>query len=152
MLIYMGMGWHQRHVRLTAPCPLCGAWRIDTANLLGANGVATPHPLPTSDGRTAVELDIDDRTRAFLRDTADELTYIPLEPGSPDGTLELDPRGKPKIVYTVTRKDATHITLTPTGDQAHTASILTLTLISPPGGYPLMNRGFHWVSEFPYTR
>jgi hypothetical protein len=152
MMIYMGTAWHRRHIRLTAPCPLCGAWHIDTANLLGANGVATPHSLPTSDGRTAVELDINDRTLAVLRDTADELTYIPLDDAAPDGTLKLLPHGKPKIVYAVTRTDATHITLTPTGDQAHIASILTLTLISPPGGYPLMNRGFHWVSEYPYTR
>ena len=152
MMIYMGAAWHRRHIRLTAPCPLCGAWHIDTANQLGANGVATPHPLPTSDGRTAVELDINDRTRATLRDTSDELTYITLDAAAPEGTLALAPSGKPKILYAVTRTDPTHITLTPTGDQAHSASILTLTLISPPGGYPLLHRGFHWVSEYPFVR
>lgn len=151
-LLFAGHGWHQRHQQLTAPCPLCGAWRIDSAQLLGTDGTTKPHPLPTTDHRTALEIDINSRGSAALRDTSDELTFISLNSKQPDTTLEFQPKDKPKILYAVTRTDATHMILTPTGDQAHIAAILTLTLISPPGGYPLMHRGFHWVSEFPFVR
>ena len=112
-----------RPVRCAAP----GA--STRANLLGTDGVITPHPLPTSDGRTAVELDINDRTRAFLRDTADELTYVPLDNRTPPGRHAgpYRPATNQRLFMPSRSTDATHITLTPDGRSgARIAPILTL--------------------------
>jgi hypothetical protein len=144
--------WRTEHLLRTAPCPLCGAWRIDSANILDAAGSPTPHPLPTTNGGSAVELNINNPTRGSLADSSGRLSNIQLTPNFSTHTLTFAPPEKPAIIYSVSTPDSTHLILTPVGDAAKTSATLNLTLLTPPGGYPLVHRGFHWISEFPYQR
>jgi hypothetical protein len=150
VLLEAGQGWRDTRRQNDIPCPLCGDWHIDTATLLDSTGHTTQHWPQLSKGQPAVELILNNSIRGSLRDSAGDSTYVPIKTDTAAHTLEFDISDKPKIVYATQSSDAGHLILTPTGDAAKTAAILHLTLLSPSGGYPLVHRGFHWISEFPY--
>jgi hypothetical protein len=149
-LLGVGQGWRNTQRQNAIPCPLCGDWHIDTATLLDSTGQTTQHWPQLSKGQPAAELILNNPIRGSLRDSAGDATYVPIKTDTPAHTLEFDIPDKPKIVYATQSPDASHLILTPTGDAAKTAAILHLTLLSPADGYPLLNRGFHWISEYPY--
>ena len=144
--------WRTTRAARIAPCPLRGAWRIDTATILGADGSPLPHPVLSEDKHPYTELDITTAERASFRDDTGKSTGYPLKTDTAQHTLTFTRPDESKIAFTARTPDPAHLILTPTGVEAHSASTLSLTLVSPPGGYPLLSRGFHWVSEYPYQR
>ena len=142
--------WRETSASRIAPCPLCGAWRIDSATVLDASGRPVPHAFASLNGTPAVGLNISYLNRGSLTDMYGRVSDIPLSKVSSQ-TLEIDGPNK-TVLYSVARPDSTHLVLTPASAAARTNAALTLTLLTPPGGYPLTQRGFHWVSEFPYQR
>lgn len=144
--------YRKSHAARLAPCPLRGAWRIDTATLTTPTGATIPNPIVSENKRPFVELDITTNTRSALRDDTGVLSSFPTKIDSAKHTLEFTRPDKSTITYETGTPDATHLILKPTGTEAKSVSTLTLTLVSPPQGYPLITRGFHWVSEFPYQR
>jgi hypothetical protein len=152
VLFEMVPDFHEVHAARSAPCPQCGAWRIDAATLAGPDGAPTPHPVLSKDNHPFVELDINTATSASFRDTSRANSYFQTKTDIARLTLQFTRPDKSIATYTIATPDAAHLILTPTGNDAKTASTLTLTLVSPPNGYPLLHRGFHWVSEYPYQR
>lgn len=73
----------------------------------------------------------------------------PLKPVIAAHTLQFTRPDRPEITFTSSTPDPTHLTLKPTGSEATIAPAMTLTLVSPPAGYPLLHRGFHWIREYP---
>jgi hypothetical protein len=141
----------QRHAQLTARCDLCSAWRLDYA-IVPSAGAPTPPDLPSPFGMPAAELAINSPTQAVLRDAIGTPSYIPIKTDTARHTLEFDGPGKNKTLFAITQPDPMHLVLTPIGDKAGKAATVSLTSATPPGGYPLLHRGFHWASEFPYER
>jgi hypothetical protein len=150
VLLRVGQGWRNTVRQRAHPCPLCGDWHIDTATLLDATGHTTQHWPQLDKGQLAADLILNRADQAVLRDSSGDATSIPIETNIAAHTLEFDVPNKPKIVYDAESPDVRHLILTPAGDAAKTTAVLHLTLLTPVGGYPLLNRGFHWVSEYPY--
>jgi hypothetical protein len=144
--------WKKRHAAAIVACPLCGAWHIDSATLTTPAGVLIPNPVMSTDKRPFVELDISSNLRASFRDDRGANSYFEAVTDSAKHTLEFTRDDESKIAFAITTPDSTHLILTPTGTEAKTASTMKLTLVSPPNGYPLLHRGFHWVSEYPYQK
>ncbi len=144
--------WRHRSAAAAEPCPLRGAWRIDSATLTTPQLASLPHPILSKDHRPFVELDISSSTQSAFRDDQGTLSSFPLRTDLVAHTLQFTRPDKSRITFTATTLDASHLTLKPTGSEAATASTLTLTLVSPSNGYPLLHRGFHWISELPYQR
>ncbi len=144
--------WHEGHPKDAIVTPLRGAWRLDAATVLDAGGKPVPHPVRSKDGNTFAELDIESAERAAFRDDANKLSYFTTKTNPGQHTVEFERDDKSKIVFVAVTPDPMHLTLTPTGAEARTASVMSFTRVSPIGGYPLLTRGFHWISEYPYQR
>jgi hypothetical protein len=144
--------WHPAHQARLAPNPLRGAWRIDSAYLVDATGNHIPHPLLSTQKLPLTELDIDSPTRAAMHDAPGAWTYYQTKTDLAKHTIEFTGPDKFTATYNFGATGKEELTLTPIESQAKTFPTLALTLVSPPGGYPLMTRGFHWVSEYPYQR
>lgn len=156
--------WRTGHDAWIAPCPWRGVWRIDSATLPGVDGAPIQHPVLSSDDRTFVELEIDEASRAAFQDEFGKLSYFQTRTDVENHTLQLVRPQKPPITafatitnlptitYSVATPKPRHLILTPTGSEAKSASTLALTLVTPPGGYLLLTRGFHWVTEYSYER
>ena len=56
------------------------------------------------------------------------------------------------VVYALEQPDASHLVLTPTGNDARSESVLTLVRVPLPTHYPLLDRGFHLVIERMFLR
>lgn len=144
--------WRTTHAARVAPSPLRGVWRIDSATSVGADGNPSPHPVYSADHRPFTELDIDSNVRAAFRDDAGALSYFKTKIDPARHTVQFIRPDSSTISFEAITPDTGHLTLTPIGTEAHTASKLSFSRVSPSGGYPLMNRGFHWISEYPYQR
>jgi hypothetical protein len=146
-----GQYWRRQHAERSAHCDLCSAWTIDSAALLDG-GASNSKSLPSPFVQPAVELIINSPAQAVLRNGLGVPTYIPIKTNASAHTLELDGPAGNKTLFAVTQSNPMHLVLTPIGDRAGKAATVSLTSATPPGGYPLLHRGFHWVSEFPYER
>ena len=148
----IGPEYRKSHASRLAPCPLRGAWRIDAATLTTPTGAVIPNPIVSEDKHPFVELDITTDTRTALRDATGVLSSFPTKIDPAKRTLEFTRPDKSVIIYETSTPDPTHLILKPIDSESRTASTLSLTLVSPSSGYPLLTRGFHWVSEYPYQR
>jgi hypothetical protein len=144
--------WRPVHAARIAPCPLRGAWRIDSATVTDASGARIAHAVLSNDKKPFVELDIDTATRAAFKDDSGKFSYVPTKTDIGKQTLQFTRPDKSTITYTTATPEPGHLILTPTGGEEKSAQTMSLTLVSPPDGYPLMTRGFHWVNEYPYQR
>lgn len=54
--------------------------------------------------------------------------------------------------YTFVQPDANHLVLKPSGDRTKSLGTLSLTRIPLAADYPLVDRRFHWVSEWAFER
>jgi hypothetical protein len=106
----------------------------------------------SNDKKPFAELDIDTATRAAFKDDSGKFSYLPTETDIGKQTLQFTRPDKSTITYTTATPEPGHLILTPTGGEEKSAQTMSLTLVSPPDGYPLMTRGFHWVNEYPYQR
>lgn len=155
---FMGPEWHKSRLESRIPAPLRGAWRIDSATLTAPTGATIPNPLLsepdsiTKQRHPFLELDINDNTGASFRDDTGRDSWFQIKTDSQKHTLTFTRPDKSTVTYLAVSPDPTHLILTPTGPETRTASKVSLTLVSPPQGYPLLTRGFHWVSEYPYQR
>lgn len=133
------MHYWRNNGRITAePCALCRTWKFD----------ATTNPVPRP-FNNAAELAINTTKWAIVSDAAGKSTSLQIQLDSAHCTLEIEGPGKNKVLFKITQPDATHLTLI-SGNGQGTDAPVTLTDMTPPGGYLLMNRGFHWISEYPY--
>ena len=154
----IGKDWRTSRRADRAPVPLRGAWRIDSATLITPGGTTIPNPLlsepdpKTRQRHPFLEFDINDNDGGSFRDDTGRNSWFPLKTDPAAHTLTFTRPDKSKITFAARTPDPTHLVLTPTGSEAKTASTVTLSLVSPPQGYPLLHRGFHWISEYPYQR
>jgi hypothetical protein len=144
--------WRRRHAQLTTRCDLCNAWIIEPATTLVNGDVSQQEKLPPPFFLAAVELIINSPDQAVLQDSLGASTYIPIKTNAAAHTVEFDGPGNNKTLFTATQPDSNYLLLTPIGDKAGKSATVSLTNATPPGGYPLLHRGFHWISEFPYQR
>lgn len=144
--------WQTTHAARVAPSPLRGVWRVDSATLVSADGTLLPHAMLSADHRPFTELDIDSNVRAAFRDDLGALSFFKIRTDAAKHTVQFIRPDKTTITFEATESGPGRLTLVPMGAEALTAPKLSLSLVSPPDGYPLMNRGFHWVSEYPYQR
>jgi len=151
--IFFGIDWQDTRVHARTPSPLLGAWRLDTPP--PATG-----PFLTAGGEPAVDFYVDTVSRAFTRSADGALwrTFLHLDPAA--HTMRVVCYTRPRVTYLWEMPDPDHLTLTsipsekpnPKGEPAFTPSVLTFTRIPVPTRYPLLTRGFHWVSEWAYER
>jgi hypothetical protein len=145
-----GRDWLENRAPQSMKCPLCGDWHIDSANLIDATGKPVASPPRTKKGYMATDLVIYSPAEAIFRDSSGDKLYLHYAPDRKAQNIEIDVPGRPGTLYAFQSPDLTHIVLTPLGDAAKTKATLQLTLLTPTAGYPLVTRGFHWISEYPY--
>ena len=126
------------------PHPLTGQWHVDSAiATVGSQNVS--RPLLTGNGLPMTDLFLEPNGRLTLRDSSGELWRAGADIQSSTFVLYREVDGP--IVYTFSQSDPSHLILTPT-DGAPGA--LNFTRVPLPNRYPLLQRGFHFVNEWPF--
>ena len=156
--ILMTIGWHHLQAALRTPSPLVGAWHLDATHL-ASGAFIDPEGVPVTD------LYVAPSNRAYTRSTDGELWL---------SNVNLDPKKHtvrincyfiaPPTNYAWQLSDPNHLILTsvpPKPDPKHKSAkpaapfspaVLTLTRTPTPAHYPLLERGFHFISEWRYER
>jgi hypothetical protein len=159
--IFMTIGWHHLQVALRTPSPLVGAWHLDATHP-ASGAFIDPEGLPVTD------LYVAPSSRAYTRSTDGELwlSGVDLDPKKHTVRISCYFIGAPTN-YAWQLSDPNHLILTsvppdpPKPDPKHTPvksaapftpAVLTLTRTPTPAHYPLLERGFHFISEWRYER
>jgi hypothetical protein len=157
--IFMTIGWHRLQVALRTPSPLVGAWHLDTTHP-ASGAFIDPEGLPITD------LYVAPSSRAYTRSTDGELwlTGIDLNPKKHTVRISCYFISAPTN-YAWQLSDPNHLVLTsvppdpPKPDQKpakpaepFAPAVLTFTRTPTPAHYPLLERGFHFISEWRYER
>lgn len=120
--------------------PFTGQWHIESSRLNGQP--------KTSDGLAITDLYIEPFGAINLRASNGTLLDADINFNQATHTVKLD-MGliDHPVVYALEQPDASHLVLTPTGNDTRTQSVLTLVRVPLPTHYPLLDRGFHLVIE-----
>ena len=159
--IFMTIGWHHLQVALRTPSPLVGAWHLDATH--PASGAFID-----PEGHPVTDLYVAPSSRAYTRSTDGELWLTGVNLDAKKHTVRIncyfisDPTnyawqlsGPDHLILTAVPPDA------PKPDSKHnpakpaapfTPAVLTLTRTPTPAHYPLLERGFHFISEWRYER
>jgi hypothetical protein len=124
------------------PGPLTGQWHVDSA---------APKPFLTGGGLPMTDIFFELSGRMMIRASDQQLWRAGNHYDEAKHTLMIA-TGNGRIVYSVQQPDPMHMILTPTGNDAKTASTLSLTRIPLPSHYPIEDRGFHFVNEWGLER
>jgi hypothetical protein len=156
--IFMIIGWHHLQVALRNPSPLVGDWRLDAAHP-ASGAFIDPRGLAITD------LYVAPSGRAWTRSTDGELWLTPVNLDDKKHTVRINCYFiGPPTNYSWLLSDPDHLVLTavppeppkPDSNRKPAApfspAILTLTRIPTPSHYPLLERGFHFISEWRYER
>jgi hypothetical protein len=158
---FVAIGWHRLQVSLRTPSPLVGAWHLDPTHPASS---AFIDPV----GGPITDLYVAPSGRAYTRSSDGELWL---------SNVHLDPKKHTALIncyfisdptkYAWQLTDPNHLILTtvpPAPPKSHpkhkpvkpappfTPAVLTLTRIPTPTHYPLLERGFHFISEWRYER
>jgi len=156
--ILMTISWHHLQIALRTPSPLVGAWHLDAAHP-ASGAFIDPRGLPVTDLYVALS------GRAYTRSTDGELwlSGVNLNPEQHTVRINCYFIGAPTN-YAWQVSDPNHLVLTslppdpPKPDlnrkpaAPFSPAVLTLTRIPTPSHYPLLERGFHFISEWRYER
>jgi hypothetical protein len=128
---------------------VCGAIEVVAAILLFFRRTALAGAILTGGGRPMTDLFIEPNGRAGLRDDAGELWRAGVSINDKDSSLALYRDGEAPLVYSFHQPDPMHLILKPSGNDA---GALYLERVRLPDRYPLFDRGFHLVNEWPLER
>jgi hypothetical protein len=130
------------------PHALTGQWHVDsaTATIEGQN---ISKPVFTGNGLPMADLFLEPNGRLTLRDSSGVLWRAGADVQTKSGTFALYRESEDPIVYSFSQPDPAHLVLTPTDGVNGT---LHLTRVPLPTHYPLLERGFHFVNEWPLER
>ncbi len=128
--------------------PFTGQWHVESARLEGK-----PKALLTSDGYTVTDLYIEPFGGINVRASNGMLLDADIHFNQTRHTVKLD-MGlvDHRIAYAMEQADASHLVLTPTGNDTRTEMVLTLFRIPLPTHYPLLDSGTHLVDERMHLR
>jgi hypothetical protein len=159
--IFMMIGWHHLQVALRTPSPLAGAWHLDGTHP-ASGAFVDPEGLPVTD------LYVAPSSRAYTRSTDGELWLTGFNLNRQKHTVGISCYFiSPPTNYDWQLSDPNHLVLTslpPGAPKAgprdkpakpgppFTPAVLTLTRTPTPDHYPLLERGFHFISEWRYER
>jgi hypothetical protein len=134
--------------RARSPEPLTGQWHVDSATVT-INGLNVFRPVLTGNGLPATDIFLEPNGRLTLRDSSGQLWRAGADVQDENHTFTLYRESADPIAYYSSRPDPTHLVLTPTQGASGT---LYLTRVPLPSHYPLLERGFHFVNEWPLER
>lgn len=159
--IFLTIGWHHMQVALRTPSPLVGAWHVDATHP-ASGGFIDP------EGTSVTDLYVAQSGRAYTRSADGELWLSGVNLNAKAHTVGINCYFiKPPTNYAWKLVDPNHLVLTtvppaPSKGTAQNKSakpappfqpeVLTLTRTPTPEHYPLLERGFHLISEWRYER
>jgi hypothetical protein len=135
----------QQLARARNPHALTGQWHVDAA----IDGQNVFKPVLTGNGLPMTDLFLEPNGRLTLRDSSGILWRAGGDVQTKSGTFALYRESEDSIVYNFSQPDPAHLILTPTDGSSGT---LHLTRVVLPTHYPLLERGFHLVNEWPLER
>lgn len=155
--VFMTIGWHHLQVELRTPSPLVGAWHLDATHP-ASGAFIDPEGVPITD------LYVAPSSRAYTRSTDGELWLSGFNLDRKKHTVRINCYFiAPSTNYAWQLSDPNHLTLTSVAPEPpkhkpakpaapFTPAVLTLTRTPTPAHYPLLERGFHFISEWRYER
>lgn len=159
--IFETIGWHHLQVALRTPSPLAGAWHLDGTHP-ASGAFVDPEGLPVTD------LYVAPSSRAYTRSTDGELWLTGFNLNLQKHSVGISCYFiSPPTNYDWQLSDPNHLILTSLPPEApktgpkdkrakpgapFTPAVLTLTRTPTPDHYPLLERGFHFISEWRYER
>jgi hypothetical protein len=159
--ILIGVGWHKNSVAARTPSPLIGAWHLDPGHA-ASGAFITPEGLPVTD------LYVDTIVRGFGRSTDGELWRTGLKVDARAHTVRINCYTSRPVTYAWQMPDLDHLILTSTPPEkplpkakeksetkpapAFIPAVITMTRVSVPAHYPLLERGFHLVNQWGLER
>lgn len=159
--ISMTIGWHHLQEAIRTPSPLVGSWHLDATHP-ASGGFIDPEGVPITD------LYVAPSNRAYTRSSDGELWLSIFNPDARNHTVRIGCyfiSGPTNYAWQL--PDPNHLTLTSVAPDApkpdsknrpakpatpFTPAVLTLTRTPTPAHYPLLERGFHLISEWRYER
>jgi len=134
--------------RARNPHPLTGQWHVESATApVGSQTVY--RPVLTGNGLPMTDLFLEPNGRVTLRDSSGELWRAGADIQTKSSTFALYREVDEPIFYNFSQPDPAHLILTPADAAGGT---LHFTRIWLPNRYPLLERGFHLVNEWPFER
>lgn len=134
---------------------LTGLWHVDSI-VMARNGVEVQMPILTGLGQpvTAMSFEPDGAFMARAADGSLWRAYAEIDQAK--HTVEIGSGYFEGVrfdaTYTFFQPDANRLILTPTSDLSATQGTITMTRVPLPSHYPLLERKFHWVSEWALER
>jgi len=138
----------QQLARARNPHELTGQWHVDSATSM-IDGQNISKPVFTGNGLPMTDLFLEPNGRLTMRDSSGILWRAGADIQTKSGTFALCRESDDPIVYNFSQPDPAHLILTPTDGASGT---LRLTRVALPTHYPLLERGFHLVNEWPLER
>jgi hypothetical protein len=146
--IALGFRYLQQWNSLHHPSAFVGQWHVDTATMNGR-----PKPYLTGDSQPMTDIFMEPSGRTMLRDATNVLWRGNILIDDKKHTLKLGSTGhEGSVDYAISQPDASHLVLTPTGKEAKTEAVVSLSRVPLPAHYPLLDRGFHWINEWGLER
>jgi hypothetical protein len=141
-------GFTQQLDRARSPHALTGQWHVDSAGAT-IDGKNVSRPVLTGNGLPMLDLFLEPNGRLTLRDSSGQLWRGAADIQNKTATFTLYREVDDPIFYNFSQPDPTHLILMPTNGATGT---LYLTRVPLPTRYPLLERGFHLVDEWPFER
>ncbi len=156
--IFMIIGWHHSQVELRTPSPLVGAWHLDATHP-ASGAFIDPEGVPVTD------LYVAPSSRAYTRSSDGELWLSIVDLNLKEHTVRMNCYFiNAPTDYSWQFTDPDHLILTSVPPDPNpkdkpakpvapfTPAVLTLTRTPTPDHYPLLERGFRFISEWRYER
>jgi hypothetical protein len=144
-----GKAYAQQRANMSHPPAITGQWHIDSAELT-VNGASTPHPYLTGSGLPVTDIFFEPTGHANLRATDKVLWRARTNYDETKHTLWMRWAGQGPALYSVSQPDPSHLELS--SSEGSATFVLHLTKVALPQHYPLLDRGFHLVNEWPFER
>lgn len=146
---------HQERDNVQHPGTLTGEWRVDS-DTLSQHGRTMYAPILTAEGSPLTSLALEPDGRVMARSADGRLWRAGMQVDAKEKLFTLYSgwfdgvrfQGR----YRYAQPDAQHLILEPFKDATHSLGTLTLTRMPMPAHYPLLERRFHWISEWAYER
>lgn len=133
------------------PSPFTGEWHIDPSDS-GDRDVSSKSTLLTSEGQLITAVYLEPNGNAMARSADGRLWRTSFSIDLVKHTVAIRAYAYQGGDYTFSQPDSSHLVLIPIGNDSANRATLHLTRVLLPTSYPLLDRGFHLVSEWGVER
>lgn len=146
---FSAMAAHRRNI--LHPSPFAGEWHIDSSGSRDGS-LSNKSALVTSEGQPITAFFLESNGNAMARSADGRLWRTSFSIDPVKHTVAIRAYAYQGGDYRFLQPDSSHLVLIPKGKDSADPATCRLTRVPLPTNYPLLDRGFHWVSEWAVER